>query len=153
MSVRSTVHLFLLSTAALGAFATQAADFHLQEATIDGVQGAIRAGQTTCKQVVESYVARAKAYNGSCTKLVTLDGAKLPAAFGAVRAGSPIKFPTETLAITQLVPDYDKYKGLKPDFGRMEPTMSDPSVKQQYGMVTSIPNMGQLNTLEVLNIR
>ena len=130
-----------------------AGDFHIQEASIDSIQSAIRSGEVTCKQVVESYIARAKAYNGSCTQLVTLDGKKIAQAFGATRAGSPVKFPTTTVALSKIVPDLDKYTGLLPDYGRMETTMSDPSVKQQYGMVTSIPNVGQLNTLEVLNIR
>jgi len=153
MSVRIAIHSLLLATTALFAVAVQAESFHLQEATIDSIQNGIRSGEITCKQVVEGYIARAKAYNGMCTKLVTADGAKIPAAKGTVRAGSPIKFPTDTIAITKLVPDFKNYKGQTPDFGRMEPTMSDPSVQMQYGMVAGIPNAGQLNTLEVLNIR
>ena len=39
------------------------------------------------------------------------------------------------------------------EFGRMEPTISDPSVQQQFGMRVGIPNAGQLNALETLNIR
>jgi Asp-tRNA(Asn)/Glu-tRNA(Gln) amidotransferase A subunit family amidase len=35
----------------------------------------------------------------------------------------------------------------------MEPTASDPSVQQQYGMIFGIPNAGQLNALETINIR
>jgi amidase len=140
-------------TIAFCAFAVHAADFHLQEASIDSIQNAIRSGETTCKQVVEGYIARAKAYNGSCTKLVTTDGKKIPAVLGAVRAGAPVKFPTDTVALSKMVPDFDKYTGLSPDYGRMEPTMSDPSVKQQYGMVAGIANAGQVNALEVLNIR
>ena len=35
----------------------------------------------------------------------------------------------------------------------MEPTLSDPSVQQQWGMRVGIPNAGQLNALETLNIR
>jgi Asp-tRNA(Asn)/Glu-tRNA(Gln) amidotransferase A subunit family amidase len=35
----------------------------------------------------------------------------------------------------------------------MEATLSDPSVQQQYGMRVGIPNAGQLNALETLNIR
>jgi hypothetical protein len=50
---------------------------------------------------------------------------------GAVRAGVPVKYPTDTIAINKLVPDFDKYVGDKPDFGRMEPTISDPSVQQR----------------------
>ena len=35
----------------------------------------------------------------------------------------------------------------------MEPTASDPLVKQQFGMVVGIPNAGQVNSLGTLNIR
>jgi Asp-tRNA(Asn)/Glu-tRNA(Gln) amidotransferase A subunit family amidase len=152
MLTHKSVRAFILM-ATLGVSAAQAEPFHLQEATIDGIQNGIRSGEATCKQVVEGYVARARAYNGICTKLVTVDGAKIPAATGAVRAGVPVKFPTDTLALSKQVPDFNKYTGLTPDYGRMEPTMSDPSVKQQYGMVAGIPNAGQVNALETLNIR
>jgi amidase len=154
MAVRSTVRSILLSTALLSASVLQAAEpFQLEEASIESIHGALHSGVTTCKQVVEGYLARARAYNGICSKLVTADGAKIKAAPGTTRAGAPLKFPTETLAINKLVPDFDKYKGLQPDFGRMEPTMSDASVYQQYGMVVGIPNAGQVNALESLNIR
>ena len=49
--------------------------FHLQEATIGGIHNAIKEGQITCQGLVESYINRAKAYNGVCTQLVTRDGA------------------------------------------------------------------------------
>jgi Asp-tRNA(Asn)/Glu-tRNA(Gln) amidotransferase A subunit family amidase len=125
----------------------------LEEASIDSIQNAIRSGDTTCKQVVEGYIARARAFNGTCSKLVTAGGDKVKAALGATRAGTPLKFPTETIAIDKLVPDYAKYKGLPPDLGRMETTLSDPTVYQQYGMVVGIPKAGQINALEALNIR
>jgi Asp-tRNA(Asn)/Glu-tRNA(Gln) amidotransferase A subunit family amidase len=35
----------------------------------------------------------------------------------------------------------------------MEPTASDPTVQQQFGMAVGIPNAGQLNALGTLNIR
>src|SRR5262245_47018804 len=74
----------------------QSAPFHLEEATIADLHRAIQAGQTTCAAVVQAYVARARAYNGVCTALVTRDGAPIPPAKGTVRAGSPIVFPTKT---------------------------------------------------------
>ncbi len=153
MSTRARVRAVSLVAAVLCAVGASAADFSLQEASIDSIQNGIRSGAVTCKQIVEGYIARAKAYNGVCTKLVTKDGAKIPQALGAVRAGSPVKFPTQTLALSKRVPDFDKYTGDVPDYGRMEPTASDPTVKQQYGMVAGIPNAGQVNALEVLNIR
>src|SRR5438132_5604722 len=121
---------FILSAVVLCAFGAQAAEpFHLAETSIEQIQSGIRSGAVTCKQVVEAYVARARAYNGVCTKLVTVDGAMAPAVAGSLRAGVAMKFPTDTVAISKLVPDFDKYKGPKPDFGRMEPTVSDPSVQ------------------------
>ncbi|MCH9827926.1 MAG: amidase [Gammaproteobacteria bacterium] len=127
--------------------------FHLEEATIDGLHQAIRSGQVSCQTVVQSYLDRAKAHNGICTALVTEDGATITPVPGAVRAGSPIRFPTETVAISKILPDYDRYKGLVPDYGRMEPTATDPAVYQQYGMVVGIPNAGQVNALETINLR
>ncbi len=154
--MRVPIHRLLLLVLALPCSVAQtasAAPFQLQEASIDSIHQGIRAGEITCKQVVEGYVARARAYNGVCTKLVTADGAKVKAVPGAVRAGAPLKFPTDTVAINKVVPDFDKYQGLSPDFGRMEPTMSDPSVQQQYGMLVGTPNAKQVNALETLNLR
>jgi amidase len=149
---RVTVRTFIFSVAALCSFGAQA-EFHLKEATIDGIQSGIRSGETTCKHVVEQYIARAKAYNGICTKLVTVEGQSVPATTGTIRAGAPLKFPTQTIALRKFVPDWDNYKGLVPDYGRMEATASDPSAKMQFGMVVGIPNAGQVNALETLNIR
>src|SRR4051794_15324503 len=41
----------------------RAAPFHLEEATIDSIQGALRAGQLTCRQLVQLYLDRIAAYN------------------------------------------------------------------------------------------
>src|SRR5687768_15275954 len=127
--------------------------FHLQEATIAGIHTAITSGQTSCRAIVEAYINRAKAYNGVCTSLVTADGAPIPEATGAVRAGAPLKFPTQTVAVASVFPDLDRYAGLPLDLGRMESTVSDPTVMQQTGMRVGIPNAGQVNALETLNIR
>jgi amidase len=108
--------------------------FHLEEATIDGVHRAIQQGQITCRGLVQLYIKRAKAYNGVADELVTTDGAPVPSAPGVVRAGSPVKYPTQTIAISTLLPNFDQYAGPPIEFGRMEPTASDPSVQQQYGM-------------------
>jgi Asp-tRNA(Asn)/Glu-tRNA(Gln) amidotransferase A subunit family amidase len=127
--------------------------FRIEEASIAGIHQAIKAGQTTCRQVVEAYVERARAYNGTCTALVTADGKPIAPAKGAVRAGAPITFPTETVAVSTIFPRYGEYAGLPFELGRMEPTLSDPGVQQQWGMRVGIPNAGQLNALETLNIR
>src|SRR6202035_3465450 len=141
----------MLATAEVGY--SQQFRFHLQEGTIDDVHRAIRNGQITCRGIVQLYINRAKAYNGVSDVLVTKDGAPIPPAPGVVRAGSPLKFPTQTIAVSTLLPDFDQYAGLPIEFGRMEPTASDPSVQQQYGMTIGIPHAGQLNALGTLNIR
>src|SRR5438477_2262602 len=132
---------------------TQKKPFRLEEATIDELHAAIRAGETTVVQVVEHYIARARAFNGVASLLVTEDGGNITEATGAVRAGAPLHFPTETVNASGVFPDLDKYQGPPLEFGRMEPTASDPSVQQQYGMIAGKPNAGQLNALATLNIR
>ena len=102
---------------------------------------------------MQAYLDRVKAYNGICTALVTADGKPIKPAKGIVRAGKPVTFPTKTVAASTYLPDLDQYQGLPLEFGRMEPTLSDPSVQQQFGMRVGIPNAGQLNALETLNIR
>src|SRR5215470_415504 len=42
--------------------------FEIQEATIDRIQDAIRKKQITTRGVVEEYLRRIKAYNGTCVK-------------------------------------------------------------------------------------
>lgn len=137
----------------LAASPASAAKFQVEEASIDDIHNAIKAGQTTCKSVVQTFIERARAYNGVCTQLVTKDGASIPTAKGQVRAGAPLSFPRKTSPASKFLPDLDQYVGPPLDLGRMEPTLSDPTVKQQYGMVTGIPNAGQVNALETLNIR
>ena len=44
--------------------------FRLQEATIADVHRAIRAGQITCRQLVQLYLNRARAYNGASDRLI-----------------------------------------------------------------------------------
>jgi Asp-tRNA(Asn)/Glu-tRNA(Gln) amidotransferase A subunit family amidase len=149
----STRLMLLLALAAVGCSREPPPAFDLQEATIEGIHGAITRGETSCRAIVEAYINRAKAYNGVCTALVTADGAPVAAATGAVRAGAPLKFPTQTVAASTIFPDLDRYAGLPLDYGRMESTVSDPTVMQQAGMRVGIPNAGQVNALETLNIR
>ena len=127
--------------------------FHLREATIDDVHRGIREKQITCRQLIQAYINRAKAYNGVSSELVTRDGATVPSAPGAIRAGTQMKFPTTTMPASTFLPNLDEYSGPPLEFGRMEPTASDPSVQQQYGMIVGIPNAGQLNALSTINIR
>ena len=127
--------------------------FAVEESTIEGVHRAIQSGATTCKNIVQSYVDRARAYNGICTRLVTKDGAPVKVGPGPVRAGAPLKFPKETVAVSSILPNFSEYKGLPIEYGRMEPTQSDPGAQQQYGMVVGMSNAGQVNALSTLNLR
>src|SRR5215831_2212176 len=127
--------------------------FRLEESTIDDLHAAIRAGEITCVQVVQRYLDRARAYNGVASVLVTEDAMPADQARGAVRAGAPLVFPTQTVAARTLFPDLDKYRGAPLELGRMEATAADPTVQQQYGMITGIPYAGQVNALATLNIR
>src|SRR5262249_13657493 len=90
----------------------QIKNFQVEEASIADIQNAIKSCQTTCRAVVQAYIDRARAYNGVCTALVTQDGAPIPPATGAVRAGAPIVFPTKTVAVTTIFPNFSEYKGL-----------------------------------------
>src|ERR1043166_8891795 len=109
--------------------------FHLVEATIADVHRAIQSGQLTCRQLVQAYVNRARAYNGTCNQLVT-----------------------EPMA-PRFLPDYDQYpagvkapprlpaggptKAAPIQFGPMEPDSSGPTVQAEVGMTVGIPNPGQ----------
>ena len=131
----------------------RAETFNVEEATIADIHRAIRTGVISCSGVVHAYLDRAKAYNGVCSRLVTKDGKPIPPARGYVRTGSPIVFPTETVAVSDLLPDFAQYRGVPIEFGRMEATASDPSVQQQFGSIAAQSDAGQLNALETLNLR
>lgn len=141
---------FCLLVAAAGVFGQA---FRIEEASIPDIQNAIRSGKTTCQGVVQAYLERAKAYNGACTALVTKDGAPVPASPGMMRSGTPLGYPTATVSASTLYPNLESYAGPPLEFGRMEPSISDPGVYLQVGMRTGIPDAGQLNALETLNIR
>ena len=129
------------------------APFRLEEATIDELHAAIRAGHTTVVAVVKHYLARVRAYNGVASQLVTQDGAPIAETWGVMRAGAALKYPTQTVKASTILPDLDRYKGPPLEFGSMEANASKPDVQQQFGMIVGIPNAGQLNALGTLNIR
>jgi hypothetical protein len=83
--------------------------FRLHEATIEELHVAIKAGRTTCVAVVQGYVERVRAYNGVASLLVTEDGLPVPEVKGAVRALAPLRFPTETVKASTVLPDLHKY--------------------------------------------
>ena len=116
--------------------------FRLDEATIEELHAAIQSGQATCVAVVQHYIDRARAYNGVASLLVTEDGAHVSEATGSVRATVPLRFPTETVKASTVLPDLHKYQGPALEYGRMEATASDPRVQQQFGMIAGKPNAG-----------
>jgi amidase len=119
--------------------------FQLEEATISDVHRAIQEGQITCKGVVQGYIDRARAYNGTSNKLVTEDMApEILPDYAEYKAA---------VGATASLKDGDPKKTPPIEFGRMEPTASDPEVQQQYGMTVGIPNAGQLRALGMINIR
>jgi amidase len=74
-SLRSTIATLGIGTAvlcaaqlALIANAVSAPRFHLEEATIADVHRAIRAKEITAEQLVQLYLKRIEAYNGTCVK-------------------------------------------------------------------------------------
>ncbi|MBI3433957.1 MAG: amidase [Proteobacteria bacterium] len=127
--------------------------FRVEESTIEELHAAIRAGRTTCVEVVKQYIDRVRAYNGVASVLVTQDGLPVTPAEGVVRAMAPLRFPTKTVKAATILPELDKYRGPPLEYGRMEPTASDASVQQQYGMIVGMADAGQVNALATLNIR
>src|SRR3970282_1653537 len=85
--------------------------FRVEEATIADLHQAIREGRTTCVEVVRQYIERVRAYNGVASMLVTKDGSPVPEATGTVRAQAPLRFPTQTVNASTLLPELEKYQG------------------------------------------
>ena len=48
--------------------------FVLEEATIEQLQSALKAGRVNCAEVVQRYIDRCRRYNGVATRLVTAQG-------------------------------------------------------------------------------
>jgi hypothetical protein len=125
----------------LSAGFASAQGFKIEEATIAETQKAIQDGAITCQGVVQAYFARIKAYNGTCTALVTADGKPIKTAKGVMRGGKPLAFPTKTVAASSYLPDLDKYQGLPLEYGRMEATLSDPTGSTLSRRSTSAANV------------
>src|SRR5258708_18154582 len=84
--------------------------FQLEEATIAGLHAAIRDGRATVTDVVKNYLARVRAYNGVASVLVTPDGGAGAAAQGVGRAGAALRFPSETVKASTILPHLENYK-------------------------------------------
>src|SRR4029077_977233 len=108
IQLRHDVHL---RTAMLDKAEAKTQAFRLEEATIDDLHAAILSGATTVVAVVQCYLARVRAYNGVASMLMTQDGAPVAEVPGVTRAGKALKFPTQTLKASTILPDLDKYKG------------------------------------------
>src|SRR5207249_4264268 len=83
--------------------------YRVEETSIAAIQSAIQSGQTSCQTVVRAYIERAKAYNGTCTRIITKDGAPIAPATGTVRAGAALTFPTQTVAVSSIYPNFSEY--------------------------------------------
>ena len=128
--------------------------FVLEEATIDELHAAIRAGETTCVDVVRHYLARVRAFNGTSNLLVTKDGAAIPEAKGFPRGGAPLAFPTrDGESIGRCCPISTSTKARRSNSAAWKRPLPIPSVQQQFGMTVGKPNAGQVNALATLNIR
>ena len=102
----------------------------------------------------ERYIARVRAFNGVCSKLVTKDGA-------TVRDGNRHRARIGTDCVSHRDGE-SLYRASR--FGQISEgrpsnlaAWSRPrrtaSVHQQFGMIVGIPNAGQVNALATLNIR
>jgi hypothetical protein len=123
---RTTVYARVVAGSLFGLLAAglaHAQAFNVEEATIESTQKAIQDGKITCKAVVQAYLERVKAYNGTCTALVTADGKPIKAAKGIVRGGKPLAFPTKTVAASTFLPNLSEYQVLALEYGLMVPTL------------------------------
>ena len=82
--------------------AKNSGEFVLVEASISELHAAINAGVTTVTEVVRSYIARAQAFNGVSSVLVTQEGENIPETPGVVRAGKELTFPTQTIPVKDI---------------------------------------------------
>ena len=141
------------SSASSAASTTSSAAFAIEEATIDGIHAAIRSG---ADDVSGHRPGLHRSRAGLQRRLHEPgDGRwrRRPAGDRGIARGRAADVPDEDGKASTIFPDLDQYRGLPLDYGRMEPTISDPSVAAQMGMRVGIPNAGQLNALETLNIR
>ena len=129
----------------------QGGAFHLEEATIADVHRAIQQAQITCRDLVRAYIDRARIQRRE--RSPRHRRWRPDPGVPGVRAGAPLQFPTQTVAVSTLLPDYGQYAGPPIELGRMEATASDPDVQQQCGMTVGTPGSGQINALGTLNIR
>ena len=149
-----------LATAALlialvpRAASPQSGAFRIEEASISDMHRAIQSGQTTCTDIVQAYIDRVKAYNGTCTALVTADGTPIPPAKGTVRAGTPLTFPTQTVAgLDGACRTSTSTRACRSSSAAWNRPCRIRACSSSSACASAFPNAGQLNALETLNIR
>jgi amidase len=106
--------------------------FRLEEARIEDIHRAIKSGQITCARLVQAYINRIRAYDGTCV--------------------APAD-PNDGNDAKNHFPDVAKYTGTPLQAGVMQATISDPAKLQTYGYIHGVKNAGQLRTLSTVNIR
>src|SRR5262245_36245189 len=78
--------------------------FKLEEATIASTHKAIQDGTITCTKITQAYINRIKAYNGTCTALVTADGKPIKPPAGRILGGTPVKYLAKTVKVSDFIP-------------------------------------------------
>ena len=92
-AMQSSIKNLSLALLALAAGLTQAQNetFDVRESTIEGVHNALFSGLTSCRSIVESFIARVDAYNPTVNAIITLNPNALSIADGkdmALAAGN-----------------------------------------------------------------
>jgi amidase len=106
--------------------------FRLEETKIEDIHRAIRSGQITCARLVQAYINRIRAYDGTCVAPADPNDGNDP---------------------KNHFPDVAKYTGTPLQPGVMQATISDPAKMQIYGTIRGLKNAGQLRSLSTVNIR
>ena len=116
-------------------------EFRLEEATIDDLHEAIKAGRHDMRcggaalHRPRARLQRRSEHAGHRGRRAGSGGGR----HGARRARR-CAFRRETVKASDVLPDLDKYKGPPLEYGRMEATASDPGVQQQFGMIVGVAN-------------
>ena len=125
---------------------SQPFQFHLLEATIADVHRGIQEGQLTCRALVQAYINRARAYNGTCNQLVTEDDGAEVSARTTPNSRSGRRDGRAAARRSRA----RRRRSNSDGWSRPRPI---PTVQQQFGMTVGIPNAGQVRALGMLNIR
>jgi hypothetical protein len=120
----------------------RAGHVQLEEATIASTQKAIQDGKITCRGVVQAYIDRIKAYNGTCTALVTADGKPLKPAKGIVRGGRPLSFQRRRSRASTFLPDLTSYQGRRSSTDAWSPQCRTRPCNSSSACASAFPTRG-----------